>query len=130
MNDLRYALRQLLKNPGSTVLAVLILSLGIGGNTAVWSVLDPTILHPLPAKESERLVAIREVDALHDQRWGVSPPLFAKLSTHTNIFVSLSAFVQNPERLTLERGANTLSLRRIYMWLLLAMGGLGLLLSA
>src|SRR5205814_3776858 len=68
----------LLKNPGSTVLAVLILSLGIGGNTAVWSVLDPTILHPLPAKESERLVAIREVDALHDQRWGVSPPLFAR----------------------------------------------------
>src|SRR5438093_8840782 len=100
MNDLKFALRQLLKNPGSTVLAVLILSLGIGGNTAVWSVLDPTILHPLPAKDSERLVAIREVDALHDQRSNVSPPLFAELSRHTNIFVSLSAFVQNPERPT------------------------------
>src|SRR5213593_1015915 len=102
MNDLRYALRQLLKNPCSTVLAVLILALGIGGNTAVFSVADKAILNPLPGKAAERLVSLREVDILHDQRWGVSPPLFAELSTHTNIFVSLSAYVQNPERLTLE----------------------------
>src|SRR6266516_6819935 len=111
VQDIRYGARMLRKNPVSTVMAVLILALGIGGNTAVFSVADKAILNPIPGKAPERLVSLREVDILHDARWGVSPPLFAKLSTHTNIFVSLSAFVQNPERLTLERGANTLNLR-------------------
>src|SRR2546428_8246519 len=108
MNELKYAFRQLLKNPGSTMMAVLILALGIGGNTAVFSVADKAILNPLPGKAPERLVSLREVDILHDARWNVSPPLFAELSRHTNIFASLSAYFQNPERLTLERGANTL----------------------
>src|SRR5438034_3422314 len=111
VQDIRYGARMLRKNPVSTVMAVLILALGIGANTAVFSVADKAILNPIPGTASERLVSLREVDALHDQRFGVSPPLFAELSTHTNIFVSLSAFVQNPERLTLERGANTLNLR-------------------
>ncbi len=111
MNDLRFAFRQLLKNPGSTVMAVLILALGIGGNTAVFSVADRAILNPIPGEASERLVSIREVDILHDARWNVSPPLFVELSTHTNVFASLSAYFQGPERLTLERGANTVSLR-------------------
>src|SRR5438876_4363881 len=111
VQDIRYGARMLRKNPVSTVMAVLILALGIGGNTAVFSVADKAIVRPVPAKESERCVGIQEVDTLHDQRWGVSPHLFANVSTHTNIFVSLSAFVPNPERLTLERGANTLSLR-------------------
>ena len=111
VQDIRYGARMLRKNPVSTVMAVLILALGIGGNTAVFSVADKAILNPLAGKAPERLVSLREVDILHDARWGVSPPLFAKLSTHTNIFVSLAAFVRDPERLTLERGANTLSLR-------------------
>src|SRR5439155_1127934 len=64
VQDIRYGARMMRKNPVSTVMAVLILALGIGGNTAVWSVLDPTILHPFPAKESERLVASQEVDTL------------------------------------------------------------------
>src|SRR5438093_6787924 len=111
VQDIRYGARMLRKNPVSTVMVVLILALGIGGNTAVFSVADKAILNPLPGKAPERLVSLREVDILHDARWGVSPPLFAKLSTHPNIFVSLASFVRDPERLTLERGANSLSLR-------------------
>src|SRR5437762_1085328 len=104
--DIRYGARMLRKNPVSTVMAVLILALGIGGNTAVFSVADKAILNPLPGKAPERLVSLREVDILHDARWNVSPPLFVELSRHTNIFVSLSAYFQLPETLTLERDAN------------------------
>ncbi|MFN0066842.1 MAG: hypothetical protein ACKVYV_04310, partial [Limisphaerales bacterium] len=59
MNDLRFALRQLLKNPGFTVVAVLTLALGIGVNTAFFSVLYGVVLRSLPYPEASRLVEIR-----------------------------------------------------------------------
>src|SRR5213083_323687 len=58
MNDLRFACRQLLKNPGFTAVAVLTLALGIGATTAIFSVVYAVVLRPLPFPESERLVAL------------------------------------------------------------------------
>ena len=60
MNDLKFAFRQLLKNPGFTTVAVLMLALGIGANTAIFSVVHGVLLKPLPYPHPEQLVTLWE----------------------------------------------------------------------
>ena len=75
-SDLRHSIRALVRNPGFSVVAILTLALGIGANTAIFSVFNAVLLHPLPYPDAGRLVAIEEVVPKF-ARFGPSLPVTA-----------------------------------------------------
>src|SRR2546426_2900109 len=91
MNDLKFAFFQLLKNPGFTAVAVLTLALGIGANTAVFSVVNGLLLRPLPYRDSERLAIIwtHSPGANVAQDWP-SPGQFSAIKADNRVFEALA----------------------------------------
>ena len=90
MQDFRYALRQLRKNPGFTAVAVLTLALGIGANTAIFSVIENVILRPLPFGAPDRLVWLNGKLPLTDEA-AVSPPDFRDYRADNRTFDRIAA---------------------------------------
>jgi predicted permease len=91
VQDLRYGLRQLRRNPGFTVVAVLTLALGIGANTAIFSVVNTVLLRPLPYRDADRLVMVWGYDRPHGYNTDqVSPPDFRDWQSQNHIFEAMA----------------------------------------
>ena len=112
MQDLRFALRQLRRNPGFTFVAVLVLSLGIAASTATFSFVDAALIRPLPYAEPNRLVAVTEQIAIIG-RANISYPDFVDWKRMNNVFSSFSAFTGNGSLLTTENGTVMVSGARV-----------------
>jgi predicted permease len=92
VQDLRYALRMLLKSPAFTIVAVLTLALGIGANVAIFSVVYAVLLRPLPFPHPEQLVRIfDDLRGPNDQDVGMSVPELWDLQDRSGIFQGVSA---------------------------------------
>ena len=93
IGDLRYGARMLLKQPGFTLIAVLTLSLGIGANTAIFSIVNAVLLRPFPYQAPERLVILQE----HYSAGGFSPsyPNFVDWREQNTVFDSIVAVRTN-----------------------------------
>jgi putative ABC transport system permease protein len=102
MNDFRYAVRQLFKSPGFTLAAVLTLSLGIGANTAIFSVINSVLLRPLPYPKSDQLlVAWDNNPAKRVDHSALSPAKLADLRGQVRSLQSLAGYYLDDLNLTL-----------------------------
>lgn len=102
--DIRYALRQLTKSPGFTLVAVIGLALAIGANAALFSVVNSVFLRPLPYHEPDRLVRLSSTDESRDlERTGFSYTRFLTVQQQPGVFSSLAFAAPNGLTLT-DRG--------------------------
>jgi len=99
INDLRYAFRQLTKSPGFAAVAVLTLALGIGANTAIFSVVDAVLLRALPYHNSTRLIDLFSVTPSGD-RDGVSMAELDDLRKQMRSLEDLAGFQSQSVNLT------------------------------
>ena len=92
--DVRYALRMLIRNPGFTLISVLALGLGIGANTAIFSVVNSVLLRPLPFKDPERLAMIWEKNIPRSRdRNVVSPANYLDWRDQNQSFEQIGAYL-------------------------------------
>lgn len=106
LHDLRYGMRKLAKKPGSTVVVVITLALGIGANTAIFSVVNSVLLAPLAYEESSRLVVVKETNAVRTtESNSVSPGNFLDLHEQTSVFDSITAWYETASTLQGEQDA-------------------------
>jgi predicted permease len=110
--DMRYALRVLLKSPGFAVVAVLTLALGIGANTAIFSVVNAVLLRPLPYPEANRLVYLGEWSEQIPEM-SISMANFNDWRAENTVFESMVAYQSDNVVLTGRGEPERLRLRRI-----------------
>ena len=111
LNDIRYGLRQLIKHPAFTIIAILTLALGIGANTAIFSVVNAVLLKPLPFPEPDQLIAIGMTDTRQKGDTNlstVSYPDFFDFRDQNRTLASSAVYRDRSFALTSEEGATSL----------------------
>src|SRR4051794_12949911 len=112
LTDIRYGLRQLLKHPGFTLIAVATLALGIGANTAIFSVVNALLLKPLPFPAAEQLIAVGMTDArqkgTQNDLNSVSYPDFFDLREQNRTVANLAVYPDGGYSITSDEGATSL----------------------
>ena len=108
LRDLSFSARLLRKSPGFAIVAILTLTLGVGANTAVFSLLNGLLLRPLPVPDAQRLVLIRVAPKIS---WGYSftEPIFRKLEDRHEVFSSIFAFYIHRFQIRSQIGKETVS---------------------
>ena len=93
LQDIRYGARMLMKNPGFTLIASLTLALGIGANTAIFSVVNAVLLEPLPYQDADNLVMVWENNKRrgNEQRNVVNPANFMDWKEQNSVFAEMAA---------------------------------------
>jgi putative ABC transport system permease protein len=107
--DLRYGVRMLMKQPAFTLVAVITLVLGIGANSAIFSVVNAVLLRPLPYREAGRLVAIEEISR-EGKRGQVTPANFVDWRNQNTVFENLAAIFTRTANLALTDEAERINL--------------------
>ncbi|HLM25293.1 MAG TPA: ABC transporter permease, partial [Pyrinomonadaceae bacterium] len=97
--DIRYGARMLLKNPGVTIIVIIALALGIGANTAIFSVVNAVLLRPLPYDEADRLVFLNEKSPVLDEM-SISYPNFTDWRNHNQSFEKIGVYNRASYNLT------------------------------
>src|SRR5437879_1272345 len=100
LRDISYAVRQSRKSPGFALTAVLILTVGIGGTVAVFSVVEAVLLRPLPFKDSNRLISLHERSDLDRHELRMTAPAVLIFQRENKSFAGIAGFISSAYELT------------------------------
>ena len=113
-SDVRYAVRSMRRNPGFTAVAITALALGIGANTAIFSVVNGVILQPLPFREPDRLVRLDESYPNGGHNGSVSIPKYMAWRTN-QVFAATALYDQGGLNQTLGSGDPPIQLKTLHV---------------
>src|SRR5690348_6895104 len=108
LRDLKYTFRMLARTPGFAAVAALTLALGIGANTAIFTLLDQVLLRLLPVKNPQQLVLLTMRGRHYGNNWGgnaISYPMYRDFQDHSEVFTGM--FCRFPEHVSMTFGGQS-----------------------